>query len=519
MFAEAKATALVSAHVAAHWPGLRHVPPIFSFLHVAMQEAGTLGDAAATMPIRLRTSLPGCSIPYVPYMVPVNWRRAQLSTLVNKVLQAADAERDTVPFDFIVDGELLRMSLDEYLAQHAKSTEEALELEYIRSTLPPSFKDAAKQDDWVSGLDASDPTLVLTSSYDGNVRVLQRDALGAPSMTYAPAYTQHATSLTTARWLAPGAAVVTGAMDGTVAVWRVPGRDPQTYHVFQAAELRHHTAPITTVDVDHQGGEMATLLSASWDGSIALWDVPRDVSFPTAPPEESSAKKRRVRGGAQPSEAHALQAPPPTVVFAHVPPTLGTSAAKVLGMAPAPGNNARTLACLGANAQSVWSAAWDGSVKLWDVTQGVLVGEKTSDKVHLCLDRMHGHAERAELVTGHMDHSLALYDFRDRTTHTAIAIANAHAAPVSAVRSHPTSPFLFASGAYDGQMKVWDVRSPKQALFGLAAPRDTSRAAPEKERTKVLAVDWTPGGNSILAGGEDCRVSIYQGISIGDEHI
>ena len=98
------------------------------------------GAAPATMPIRLRTSIPGCSIPYVPYMVPVTWRRSQLSTLVNKVLATAQDDREaytSVPFDFIVDGTLLRCSLEEYLAQQGHSAETTLELEYIVSTLPP----------------------------------------------------------------------------------------------------------------------------------------------------------------------------------------------------------------------------------------------------------------------------------------------------------------------------------------------------------------------------------------------
>ncbi|WFD01763.1 ribosome biogenesis protein ytm1 [Malassezia obtusa] len=479
-----------------------------------MQDA-TAGDAAATVPIRLRTSLPGCSIPYVPYMVPVNWRRSQLSTLVNKVLQTADPQRETVPFDFIVDGELLRTSLDEYLAQHARSTEEGLELEYIRSTLPPSFRDSAKQDDWVSCLDARHASKVLAASYDGNVRVLDAEALSAPPATYAPAYAPGATSLTAAQWLEPGASVVTGAMDGTVAVWRCPGTDAQTYQVLRSAELRHHTAPITNIDVAPEGSP-ATLVSAGWDGSIAVWDVPRDADFPTVATDEPAKKRRGAHGAKRGAAAETIEAPAPTVVFAQVPASLGASGAKVLGTTPAPGANARTTARL--RGHQVFGAAWDGCVKLWDLTQGRATGEKSSDKVHLCLDVVHGEGARAQVVTGHMDHSVGLYDFRDATKHTALAVAHAHAAPVSAVRTHPRSAHLLATGAYDGRLKVWDVRSPKQALFTLSQPRDASRGT-DQERAKVLAVDWAHDGQSLVAGGEDCRISRYQGSGIGDEHV
>ena len=497
-------------------------------------------SAPATMPIRLRTSLPGCSIPYVPYMVPVTWRRSQLSTLVNKVLAAAqgsetegDAKYKSVPFDFIVNGELLRCSLEEYLAQHGESAESALELEYIRSTLPPAFKDAARQDDWVSSIDARRPGVVLTASYDGRTRVYDLDALTSEPQTYTPSYATDV-SLTSARWLQLAGDVqtlATGSMDGTVAVWRVPAVPGATspIPIVQAMELRHHTSPVSTIDT-YVRGDRAAVLSAGWDGTIALWDVPADAPISTsrAPADEGAPTKKRrgARGAQAPSQAEASTVQPPmapTMVLHHVVPTLGASAAKALGTAPTPGANARTLASFDQGDRRIWSAGWDGAVKCWDVEAGgVLQSQKQSDKVALALDPVRGaHPASAhpEVMTGHMDHSIALYDFRDAVTNAAVAIANAHAAPVSALRTHPTSSYLFASGAYDGRIKVWDVRSPKQALFALSQPVSVSRARPTASAQKILGLDWTPEGDRLVAGGEDCCVSVYQGQAIGVEHV
>lgn len=499
-------------------------------------------NAPATVPIRLRTSLPGCSIPYVPYMVPVTWRRSQLSTLVNKVLATAqgagheEASYKAVPFDFIVDGSLLRCSLDEYLEQRGQSAETTLELEYIRSTLPPAFKDAARQDDWVSSVDARHAHRILTASYDGIVRIFDSESLAtSPPQSYTPAYASNV-SLTSAKWLRNTAdAIVTGSMSGTVAVWRVPGTETKSVPVLQAAELQHHTSPVSSIDVavaaTNASAERATIVSAGWDGSIALWDVPADARFETQ--EETGGapgKKRRKQHGsdARPISS-AIITPPPLMVLHHVTPSLGATAARALNTAPTPGPNARTIAALGDGDQRIWSAAWDGTVKYWDVVAGGgLAGRKQTDKVPLCLDPLQSLSLSSfttpQLVCGHMDHSLALYDFRDAVSNAALAMSGAHAAPVSAVKVHPVSAHLFASGAYDGRIKVWDVRSPKQALFALSEPVSTSSKSPhmassKQPRTKVLGLDWTPDGNALVSGGEDCRVCLYQGQAIGVEHV
>ena len=116
------------------------------------------------VPITLRTSQATLSIPSIPYLVPTTWRRTQLSTLVNRLLQqdssaAGEASGATgaksIPFDFIIDGELLRTSIDQYLASKGLTEESTIEIEYIRSTLPPTYTAAFEHDDWVSGVDAS----------------------------------------------------------------------------------------------------------------------------------------------------------------------------------------------------------------------------------------------------------------------------------------------------------------------------------------------------------------------------
>jgi WD40 repeat protein len=101
------------------------------------------------------------------------------------------------------------------------------------------------------------------------------------------------------------------------------------------------------------------------------------------------------------------------------------------------------------------------------------------------------------------DRLICLWDLRtDATQNISLTLAG-HTAPVSAIAAHPTSSLMFASGSYDSTVRIWDARSPKQALFTLPVPKkegDEDRAEPEK----VLAVDWD--GERLAAGGEGARV-------------
>lgn len=107
------------------------------------------------VPLTLKTSIPDLSLPPISYLVPTNFSRAHLSTLVNRLLAQSTSLTSTIPFDFIVEGQLLRESLESWLDKNGKTVEEGIELEYIKSTLPPKWAGSFEHDDWVSSIDAS----------------------------------------------------------------------------------------------------------------------------------------------------------------------------------------------------------------------------------------------------------------------------------------------------------------------------------------------------------------------------
>jgi ribosome biogenesis protein YTM1 len=91
--------------------------------------------------------------------------------------------------------------------------------------------------------------------------------------------------------------------------------------------------------------------------------------------------------------------------------------------------------------------------------------------------------------------------------------------PVPSIRCHPTSPFTLAAATYSGSVQIWDVRSPKSALFSVSKatpPTQGEEGGGRKKVTKngkvlgerLLAVDWD--GEVLVAGGEDGEVGIWK---------
>jgi ribosome biogenesis protein YTM1 len=54
-------------------------------------------------------------VPVNSVAIPSNVTRLGLSSIVNSIIESENPEWKTEPFDFLIDGELIRMSLEEFL--------------------------------------------------------------------------------------------------------------------------------------------------------------------------------------------------------------------------------------------------------------------------------------------------------------------------------------------------------------------------------------------------------------------
>ncbi|KAF5748993.1 hypothetical protein HS088_TW04G00954 [Tripterygium wilfordii] len=98
--------------------------------------------------------------------IPTNLIRYELSIVVNNLHQSGNSDWQSEPFDFLIDGELVQMSLEKFSSAKGISLEKMLEIEYVQAVAPWKEEEPSLHDDWVSAVDGSSSRFILTGSYD-----------------------------------------------------------------------------------------------------------------------------------------------------------------------------------------------------------------------------------------------------------------------------------------------------------------------------------------------------------------
>lgn len=123
-------------------------------------EAAAVGEADVQVQVRFVTELPPrYQVPDTVFALPGHLSRYGLSEVVNSLLQnkipetseESDGEetRKHIPFDFEIDGELLRCSLHAFLTRGGRSAESVLTVEYFLARAPPQLKHEDETHQWV----------------------------------------------------------------------------------------------------------------------------------------------------------------------------------------------------------------------------------------------------------------------------------------------------------------------------------------------------------------------------------
>ncbi|CAE6510803.1 unnamed protein product [Rhizoctonia solani] len=418
-----------------------------------------MSGSVRTHPVILTTRT-AYVIPSSKYMIPTSWARYHLSQLINKVLSSAQP----IPFDFLVNGELLTGSLAEWCDEHNVGEEETLEIEYIESVLPPEALSSQETDDWMTSISCQLKGFFLTSSYDGCVRV--HDSAQQPITTIL----SHNAPVTSACWvmgksdLSPDREklIASSSLDHTLHLNRLSSLSDPSWTTL--ASLHLHTAPVASVSASADG---QYLVSAGWDGLVGIWStaIPEQNEVPEV--EDILGRKKRRKMHDQSSSA--IRKGPAVVLKSHM--------ARVSKAVFDPlDDNKRAYSC-----------GWDNTVRSWDVESGVCLNTVTlPDRAHLDL----AISRTGAVYVASADRSVSVIDFRlDGAQSTTKTLT--HPSTPSCLVAHADSAHHLLTGAHDGALRIWDIRSPRTALTRFE--HITKDKANSTRRGKVLGVDWAHG--------------------------
>lgn len=439
--------------------------------------------------VRFVTKLPPeLKVPENEVAVPSSLKRFGLSQIINHLLLLDPAR----PFDFLINGELLRKTLGRHLLDHGISPESLLQVEYVPAVVPPEAKQALPHDDWVStvtGCSTSDR--LASGSYDGGVRVWDRHGGCLAS------FAAHTGGVTAATWLpaAQGSLLLTAGKDAAMRLWQLPhstngsSKSKSGSSVLGATLVSlcaGHSDTVAAAAVNH-AGDMAA--SGGWDGKLILWQTGRQVveraeAAGTTGSSQHSRKKRRVgqdECGAVPSGG--LQQEPLGSLEGHV-------------------HCVSALCWAGSSGSLLASGGWDHSVRLWDVEGRRAVVTYNGSKAVYAVAAAPFSGGGSVLAFGGADHCIRVWDTRARGEALSVKGYGAGDSWVSGLAWRPegagsTSEHHVASVSHDGSMRMWDMRT--SVPLGVI----------KQHTDKGLAVAWW-GPHTIASGGADCNLQLYE---------
>ncbi|XP_072991767.1 ribosome biogenesis protein WDR12 homolog isoform X2 [Typha latifolia] len=441
-----------------------------------MDLIGSGSDPSRQIRVRFVTKLePSLRVPAAPIAVPSHLTRMGLSEIVNHILNSANTEYENQPFDFLVDGELVRMPLDEFLLAKGISAERVLEIEYVKAVAPRKQQDPCLHDDWVSAVDGSHPSSILTGCYDSFARIWKGGSVCTHILE------GHHGAITSARYIKSkgkgpnsenGFHLVTGSKDRSLRLWKFNEAEDMEHPMRIGAYkiLPGHTSSVQTITSDPSGD---MICSGSWDCSIKLWEVNSSEADGAV-----SIKKRKLNSNSLDTEESQLE---------------GVAISTLLGHTQCVSSVAWP------DSQVIYSASWDHSIKQWDVQTCKETWNMVCGKALNCLDI--GGEGSALIAAGSSDPVLRIWDPRKPGTLAPIFQFSSHSSWITACKWHPMSWFHLLSASYDGKVMLWDLRT--------AWPL----AIIDSHEDKVLCADWWRD-DRVISGGADTKLCITSGIEI-----
>mmetsp|Transcript_15423 Transcript_15423/g.29088 ORF Transcript_15423/g.29088 Transcript_15423/m.29088 type:complete len:462 (+) Transcript_15423:88-1473(+) len=428
-------------------------------------------------------------VPSDPIAVPSSTRKKGLSAIINHLLDrkvvpdggetdVSDSESDddddklpAIPFDFLLNNKLLRVSVEAAARRDGLSLEQAVEIKYFPARQAPEGDGESEMlPDWISSM-CSTSSILCAGNCDGSIRVFsnseqfnQKDVVkshSGPIKCISSCPLSGSGTDTTV--------IATGSMDQTL-LTHTFGNDGKL--MLHGVYSGGHSSSINSVCILNNNGDIL-MASGDWDGGLCIWKLPSigdNLSL------EPSGKKRKGT-----STERTIQDISPTVYF------------------KAHSNNISGIGWGYQANNTLLTSSWDHSIKSWDVETQNNILTLNGAKVATCLGRCHN---SDVVATGHPDCTVRLWDMRSNSKNEGNvfdgSLRPSHKAWISAVEWSPVDPYVLSSASHDGTIKVWDIRS--------SVPLHIVKA--HSKGCKALCLSFADG--AIYSGGSDCMVKRFK---------
>jgi ribosome biogenesis protein YTM1 len=342
-------------------------------------------------------------VPSDPIAVPSSTRKKGLSAIINHLLDrkvvsdeeetdVSDSESDdddedklpAIPFDFLLNNKLLRVSIEAAARREGLSLEQAVEIKYFPARKAPEGDGESEMlPDWISAM-CSTSSVLFTGNCDGSIRAFSN----SEQFNQKHVVKSHSgpikciSSCPLSDNGIESTMIATGSMDQTLLTHSF-GKDSKL--ILHGVYSGGHSSSINSVCLLNNNGHIS-MASGDWDGAICFWKVPQIGENLSSEPV---GKKRK---GA--STDRTVQDISPTYYF------------------KAHSNNISGIAWGYQSSNTLLTSSWDHSIKSWDVENQNNILTLNGAKVATCLGRCHN---SDVVATGHPDCTVRLWDMRSNS--------------------------------------------------------------------------------------------------------